>query len=73
VDDELLEVGRNAIASHYGLTPAQARRLHGDTAVELRTDAQAMRAELGLPPLDDRDRDDHGASMNRLIRSAAGR
>jgi len=79
VDDELLGIARTAIGERFGLSAAQAARLHGSTASELRDDAKAMRAELGLPPLDEQDRDQHGRfhpksiDMNTAIRQAAGR
>jgi hypothetical protein len=82
---ELAGIGRLAIGQHeYGLTEAQARRLHGETADEVRADPKAMRRELGLP-VDDRLRDEAGrfrernpvddlhSSMNKLIRTASGR
>ena len=75
-DDELVTIARQAIGEHYGLTADQARRLHGDTAAELREDAKLMRSELGLPPLDERERDGRGrfaANMNAIIRARAGR
>ena len=81
VDDELLGIARTAIGEHFGLSPEQAARLHGSTASELRDDANAMRAELELPPLDERRERDargrfrsgEGDRMNTLIRRAAGR
>jgi hypothetical protein len=77
VDEELAQIARAAIAAEFGLTPEQARRLHGETAAEVRADAKAMRSELGLPNLDDRERDKRGrfkgGTMNELIRQASGR
>jgi hypothetical protein len=81
MDNEVVTIAKTAIAAEYGLSPVQARRLHGDTASDLRADAKAMRAELGLPELDERERDEHGrfraaesgVDMNRMIRAAAGR
>ena len=79
MDNELLDVARVAIAAEFGLGAAQARRLRGETAAELRADAKAMRAELGLEPVDERERDQQGRyasgerDMNSVIREAAGR
>jgi len=81
MDDELVSIARVAIGEQHGLTPQQSKRLRGDTAAELRADARAMRTELGLEPLDERERDEHGrfrsaesgVDMNRRIREAAGR
>jgi hypothetical protein len=77
VDDELVSIAREAIATRYGLSPQQARRLRGDTASALVEDAKLMRSELGLAPVDEGDRDERGRfrprSMNEAIRQAAGR
>lgn len=81
VDDELVSIARTALGQEAGLTAEQSRRLRGETAAELRADAKAMRSELGLPPLDERERDEQGrfraaesgVDMNRMIRAAAGR
>jgi hypothetical protein len=78
---DLAEIGRLAIGQHeFGLTEAQSRRLRGGSADEVRADAKAMRAELGLPPVDGRERDGQGryarsgeGDMNARIREAAGR
>jgi hypothetical protein len=78
-DDELLKLAKRAIGDEFELTPAQAGRLRGATASELRDDARAMRRELRLPDLDERERDEHGryrakgVDMNAAIRAAAGR
>jgi hypothetical protein len=84
VDDELVSIAKTAIGQEFGLSAAQAARLRGDNARALRHDAQEMRRELGLDPLDDRDRDQQGRfaakpkptlgeSFNDLIRRTAGR
>jgi hypothetical protein len=87
VDDELVQIARASIGAEYGLSPEQSSRLTGDSARALRNDAQAMRRELGLDPVDDRPRDHGGryaksggiydkgsnAAVNSLIRQAAGR
>jgi hypothetical protein len=80
VDDELVSIAKPSIGAEYGLSEAQAKRLRGDSADEVRRDARAMRKELGLEPIDEqqRDRDQSGryakpSSMNRLIRQASGR
>jgi hypothetical protein len=57
VDDELLSIARTSIGAEVGLNPAQSRRLVGETAGEIRSDAKAMARELGLvvdvdPPRD---------------------
>jgi hypothetical protein len=78
-DDDLLTLAKRAIGDDFELTPAQSARLRGATASELRDDARAMRRELQLPDLDERDRDDHGryrrkpVDVNAAIRAAAGR
>lgn len=81
--DDLIEIARESIGAQYGLTSAQARRLAGSTADELRHDARAMAAELGIKVDDEqsdrgRQRDGSGrfasgASMNERIRAASGR
>jgi hypothetical protein len=80
MDDDLVQVGRIAIGKEFGLTAEQSRRLRGETVGEVRADAKAMRHELGLPSLDQRDRDDRGRfagsdneRVNQAIRAAAGR
>jgi hypothetical protein len=77
VDDELRDIARTALGAEYGLSPEQAQRLRGETAAELRADAKAMRAELGLAPVDERERDEGGrfvgGDMNARIRAASGR
>lgn len=77
VDAELVEIAKTAIGEHYGLTPGQAARLRGENRQEIEDDAKLMRRELGLPPLDDDRRDEHGrfraADMNQVIRQASGR
>ena len=46
---DLAEAGRLAIGMHeFGLTEAQATRLRGESADEVRADAKQMRVELGL-------------------------
>jgi hypothetical protein len=79
---DLAEIGRLAIGQHeFGLSEAQSKRLRGESADDVRADAKAMRAELGLPPLDERGRDERGryspkspeGDMNAKIRAAAGR
>jgi hypothetical protein len=81
---DLLDYVRSRVADEYGLTAAQGARLHGSTVTELRSDARAMRDELGLEPLadgatrDERGRfrstsDAAGDGMNRFIRRASGR
>ncbi len=80
VDDELVQVAREAIGAHFGLSAPQAARLHGSTRNEIEVDARAMRRELGLPDLDE-GRDEHGryktregkSVMDAAIRQAAGR
>jgi hypothetical protein len=81
-DAELLAYVRARVGDEYGLSEAQGARLRGSTLGELRDDARAMRAELGLEPIaegatrDERGRyasGDVGADMNRAIRQAAGR
>jgi hypothetical protein len=84
VDDELLALARASIGAEVGLNEAQSRRLVGETAGEIRSDAKLMARELGLP-VDDRLRDEAGrfrernavddlhSSMNTLIRRASGR
>jgi hypothetical protein len=77
VDDELYGIARASIGAQFGLTDAQAARLRGTSASELRADAKAMRVELGLDPVDERERDEGGRfkphSINEAIRAAAGR
>jgi hypothetical protein len=86
VDEELFGIAKTAIGAEYELTAAQAARLHGETASDLRADAKAMRKELGMPSLEDeRERDEQGryrersavdslhAHMNERIRAAVGR
>jgi hypothetical protein len=48
VNDDLIEIAKTAIGAEVGLSAAQARRLSGGSADELRRDARAMAAELGL-------------------------
>jgi hypothetical protein len=86
-DAEIFSIARASIGAEHGLTPRQSARLHGQTAAELRDDAKAMRAELGLDPPNPRDQGgrfakpggiyDMGstssARFNQLIREAAGR
>jgi hypothetical protein len=86
VDDtteELLDFARSRIASEFGLSEPQGRRLRGRSLSELRNDAAEMRSELGLQPLaEGATRDQHGrfttagknaTDMNRIIREASGR
>jgi hypothetical protein len=78
---ELLDLAKTAVGHEHQLTPEQSRRLIGSDAQSLRRDAKRMRAELGMPSLDDRPRDPagryarHGAvhDFNRIIRQATGR
>jgi hypothetical protein len=76
VDDGLLGLAKRAVGNEYGLSPQEAARLHGTSASELRADAKTMRTELGLPPLDERERDEHGRfhraklDVNTVIRAA---
>jgi hypothetical protein len=77
-DDEVLALAKEHVGAHFGLSAAQSARLRGATRAEIKADAKAMRAELGLEPLDDeRERDEQGRyrgqSMNDVIRQAAGR
>jgi hypothetical protein len=80
MDDELLSIAKTSIGAEHELTPEQSARLRGQTAAELRSDAKAMRRELGMP-VDDRPRDHGGRyaksggiyDMNAMIRRAAGR
>jgi hypothetical protein len=79
VDDELLSIAKASIASEFGLSAEQSRRLHGETASEIKADAKAMAKELGIA-VDDRQRDDAGrfaggenAKINTALRRAAGR
>jgi hypothetical protein len=76
VDPELLDLGRQHVAHEFGVGPHVAR-LQGRSMSELRADAAKVRAELGMPPLDDgRDAQGHFAksvNVNTLIRRAAGR
>ena len=81
--DELLGLAREHVGSAFGLSPEQSARLRGATKSEIEADAKAMRAELGLDPIEDgqqRERDESGrfassesTAMNRLIREASGR
>jgi hypothetical protein len=79
VDADLLQLGQEHVAQRYGLAPNLASRLQGTTLRELEDDAAKMRAELGLRPLDERQRDAGGrfagavVDMNTAIRRAAGR
>jgi hypothetical protein len=79
---DLAQLGRVSIGvSEFGLSEAQSKRLRGESADEVRRDAAAMRAELGLEPIDtqrEHQRDEHGRfrkanTMNALIRAASGR
>jgi hypothetical protein len=80
-DPELFAIARASIGAEHGLSPAQATRLRGHTAGELRADALEMRRELGLDPVDERPRDQGGRyaktggiyDLNRELRRAAGR
>jgi hypothetical protein len=82
VDHEVFSFARASIGAEHELTPQRSARLRGQTAGELRSDAKAMRRELGLP-VDDPPRDDGGRfaprtstgrfDMNAFIREAAGR
>ena len=81
--DELLGLAREHVGTAFGLTSEQSARLRGGTKAEIEADAKAMRAELGLDPLDEgqqRERDEQvrfasseSAAMNKLIRQAAGK
>jgi hypothetical protein len=82
-DGEMRQYVCSGIAREFGLSEPQARRLRGGTLAELRADAQAMRAELGLEPLDERGgaaRDERGRfagssnkAFNEAIRAVSGR
>jgi hypothetical protein len=49
---DLAEIGRLAIGQHeFGLSEAQSRRLRGESADEVRADANAKHDELGPDPL----------------------
>jgi hypothetical protein len=76
-DDGVLALARERVGAHFGLSAAQSARLRGSTKAEIEADAKAMRGELGLPPLDERERDEGGryasGDMNARIRAAAGR
>jgi hypothetical protein len=82
--DELLGLAREHVGTAFGLTSEQSARLRGATKAEIEADAKAMRAELGLDPIDggkQRERDEQGrfasnassGTINSLIRRAAGR
>lgn len=77
MDDELVQVAREAIGAHFGLSPQQAARLRGFTRSEIEADAATMCGELGLPVPGAQGRDGDGrfagGDMNRRIREAAGR
>ena len=77
---DLTEIGRVSIGvNEYGLTEQQAKRLRGESGDRVRADAKQMRVELGLEPIDERERDEQGryrtksVDMNAAIRAAAGR
>jgi hypothetical protein len=75
-DPELIDLAKRQVGQEYELSAEQSKRLRGATAAELRADAKAMRAELGRPVPDDRERDERGrftGSMNEIIRAASGR
>jgi hypothetical protein len=79
VDDELLTLAKRAFGHEFDLSPEQAARLNGNDAKSLREDAGRMRGDLGMSPLDERERDGQGRfsrgenDMNTIIRTAAGR
>jgi hypothetical protein len=89
MDNDLLSIAKTAIGGEIGLTPAQSRRLSGETAVDLRADALQMGRELGLVVDDPPPRDRGGrfaksggiydkpgsknSTMNDWIRTVAGR
>jgi hypothetical protein len=83
MDDDLLQVAREAIGAHFGLSAQLSARLRGSTRSELESDARAMRRELGLPELDERGehrRDKRGRfrattnrELNEAVRKVAGR
>jgi hypothetical protein len=77
LDDDTLDYLKLAVAREYELSESQGRRLQGTTVTALKDDARAMRRELQMPDLDERDRDEHGRfkgrSMNDAIRATAGR
>jgi hypothetical protein len=79
-DDETLAYIRERVADEAGVPPEMAHRLHGANLAELRADARTLRAELGMPALEDAARDERGrfsaaagGDMNRIIRAASGR
>jgi hypothetical protein len=77
LDAETLSYLRTRIAQEAGLPEQHAQRLIGGSLRELRDDAKQMARELGIA-VDDRERDEQGrfrsgASMNEILRSAAGR
>ena len=83
MDDELIERAKRSIALEHGLSDRDARRLVGETAAELHSDARAMARELGVTDPSQRERDRGGdgrytssgerPGLNALIRAATGR
>jgi hypothetical protein len=83
VDDELIQLAKRQIANEFGLPSEQAVRLQGESATAIRHDAQLMRRELGMEPLEEAAaRDQQGrfvgrstatADMNAWLRAASGR
>jgi hypothetical protein len=81
-DAELIEYVRTRVGAEHGLTEAQSRRLVGTTLKALHDDASSMAKELDVDDPSAQARDDggryarrehDGASMNAIIRQAAGR
>jgi hypothetical protein len=79
IDAEILQLARRHVAEKYGIAPTLAGRLHGSTLKGLEQDAARLREDLGLGPLNERDRDERGrfsggsSDFNHRIRAAIGR
>jgi hypothetical protein len=73
MEEELYGIARASIGAQFGLSEAQSARLRGTSASELRADAKQMRVELGLDPVDERERDEGAGSSRARSTRRSGR
>jgi hypothetical protein len=79
LDPAILKVAQESVAQRFGIAPTLAPRLRGDTLKALEDDAARLREDLGLGPLQERERGADGrfassasGGMSAIIRRQAG-
>ena len=77
-DAETLSFLAHHVGEEHGIPEQLRSRLSGETVSELRHDASELAKQLGIAPVQERQRDEAGrfartsSGFNRLIREAAG-